>query len=191
MFEEYKQLDDGPMPVKLVVEPFNPDVITSINRKITLEAVNLIKEKRCGKIKESTCANGSKQRNYIKADESVYSPTCSTKALMETLVIDATDQRDVAIFDVPGAFLQTVLPADKFLLMRIRDEFVDVMCEVKPEYIPCVRQGNGKKVQYMNILRAIYGCIESALLWYKLCSETLEGMDFIMNPYYQCVANKI
>ena len=114
MFEEYKQLDDGPMPVKLVVETFNPDVITSINRKITLEAVNLIKEKRCGKINESTCANGSKQRKYIKADESVYSPTCSTKALMETLVIDAMDQRDVAIFDVPGDFLQTALPADKF-----------------------------------------------------------------------------
>ena len=110
---------------------------------------------------------------------------------METSVIDATDQRDVAIFDVPGDFLQTVLPADKFLLMRIRDEFVDVMCEVKPEYIPCVRCENGKKVYYINILRAICGCIESALLWYKLYSETLEGMDFIINSYYPCVANKI
>ena len=58
---------------------------------------------------------------------------------MATLVNDAMEQRDVAIFDVPGDFLQTTLPSDKFLLMRIRDEFLDVMCEVNPEYIPYVR----------------------------------------------------
>ena len=54
---------------------------------------------------------------------------------METLVIDAMEQRDLAIFDVIGALLQTALPEDKFLLMRIWDECVDVMCEVNPEYI--------------------------------------------------------
>ena len=42
IFEEYKQLDYGPMPVKPIVAPFNPDVITSLDRKKTLEAVNLI-----------------------------------------------------------------------------------------------------------------------------------------------------
>ena len=54
---------------------------------------------------------------------------------MPTLFIDVMEQGDVAIFDVPGAFLQTALPEDKFLLMRIWDECVDVMCEVNPEYI--------------------------------------------------------
>ena len=51
---------------------------------------------------------------------------------MEILVIDAMEQRDVAIITVPGDFLQTALPVDNFLLMRVRDEFVDVMCEVNP-----------------------------------------------------------
>ena len=76
------------------------------------------------------------------------------------------EQRDLAIFDVPRAYLKTALPADKFLLMQIRDEFVDMMCEVEPEYISYVRYENGKKVLYINIVRAIYGCIESAILWY-------------------------
>ena len=49
------------------------------------------------------------------------------------------DQRDVAIFDVPVDFLQTSLPAYKFLLVQITDKFVDVMCDVNPEYIPYVR----------------------------------------------------
>ena len=71
MFNKYKQLDDGPMPCKPVVAAFNPDQLTPLDRNKTLESVNLIKEKRCGNIKGSTCANGNKQRKYLKPDESV------------------------------------------------------------------------------------------------------------------------
>ena len=49
---------------------------------------------------------------------------------------------------------------------------------------------NGQKVLYMEILQAIYGCIESALRWYELYSETLEKEGFVANPYDRCVANK-
>ena len=133
MFKGYKQLDYGPMPGKPLVAPFNTDGLTPIDRNKILEAVNLIKDKHCGNIKGRTCENGSKQRNYLKLDESVSSPTCSTKPLMETLVIYAMEKRYVAIFYVPGAFLKTALPSDKFLMLRIRDEFVDVICEVNPE----------------------------------------------------------
>ena len=43
----------------------------------------------------------------------------------------------------------------------------------------------------MEILQAIYGCIESALRWYELYSETLEKEGFIINAYDRCVANKM
>ena len=33
MFKEYKQLDDGPIPGKLVVAPFNPDGLNPLDRK--------------------------------------------------------------------------------------------------------------------------------------------------------------
>ena len=45
---------------------------------------------------------------------------------MSTLVIDAHEKRDVAIFDVPGAYLHAKFPKDKLVLMRLRDEFVDI-----------------------------------------------------------------
>ena len=64
---------------------------------------------------------------------------------METLVIDVKEQRDVAIIYVPGDFIQTELPAYKFLLMKIIYEFVDMMCEVNPEQRPYVRYENGKR----------------------------------------------
>ena len=77
----------------------------------------------------------------------------------------------------------TEVAISNFLLMRIRDEFMDVMCEFNPEYIPYVRYDNGKKILYVNILGYIYGCIDSALLWYTLYSETLDGMGFFINHY--------
>ena len=60
MFKEYDQLDDGPMPGKPVVAPFNPYGLTPHDGKKKVEAVNLSKEKHCGNIKVRTCANGTK-----------------------------------------------------------------------------------------------------------------------------------
>ena len=52
------------------------------------------------------------------------------------------EQRDVAVFDVPGSYLQTEMPAEKIKLLRVRDEFVDIMCEVNPDYEPYVQYDN-------------------------------------------------
>ena len=68
----------------------------------------------------------------MKEGETVYSPTCATEALFATLIIDGMEKRDVAIFDVPGAFLQTEMPERKNVIMTIRNEFVDILCEVNP-----------------------------------------------------------
>ena len=41
----------------------------------------------------------------------------------------------------------------------------------------------------MKLKKALYGCIKSALLWYKLFAGTLQGMGFEINPYDACVTN--
>ena len=43
---------------------------------------------------------------------------------------------------------------------------------------------------YLRIRKAIYGMIESALLWYDLFVSVLKEMGFVLNPYDMCVANK-
>ena len=118
-------------------------------------------------------------------------PTVSLEAILGTLLIDVREGRDVAIFDIPGAYLQAEMPKEKKLLMKFRDKFVDIMCEVNPEYKQFVIEENGKRVLYIKIIRAIYGCIESALLWYELYVKVLKGMGFVLNPYDKCVANKM
>ena len=47
----------------------------------------------------------------------------------------------------------------------------------------------GKKVLYVQLDKALYGCVKSALLWYNTYTETLKGMGFELNPYDMCVAN--
>ena len=191
IFKEFRQMDKGPMPGKPVFGPQDASKMTPLEKKKTLEAVNLVKEKRDGSIKGRTCADGSRQKQYLKPDESVYSPTVSPEALIATLIVDAKEERDVAIYDIPGAYLQTELPDDTVIHMKLRGDFVDIMCEVNPDYLPYVIYENGQKVLYVKILRAIYGCIESALLWYNLYVTTLKGMGFTINTYDKCVANKI
>ena len=41
------------------------------------------------------------------------------------------------------------------------------------------------------MIRAIYGSIEYALLWYNIFSLTLESFSFGINTYDRCVSNKV
>ena len=135
------------------------------------------------------CANGAPHRKFVPREEA-RSPTLSLEALVASLMIDAYEDRKVAVFDVPGAYLQTSLPDDKFALLVLEGQFVDIMCEINPEYEVGVRMQNGKRVLYLRIKKAIYGMIESALLWYELYVSVLKEMGFVLNPYDMCVANK-
>ena len=62
--------------------------------------------------------------------------------------------------------------------MNLRRDFVDIMCQFNPEYKQHVKYENVKKVIYMIVIRSIYGCIESTLLWYNIFSAKLEGIGF-------------
>ena len=55
-------------------------------------------------------------------------------------------KREIAIFDSPGAYLQAEMPKEKNLLMKFRNEFVHIMCEVNPEYKKYVVKENEKDV---------------------------------------------
>ena len=98
--------------------PADPKTLTDKDIREALPTVNLIKEKRTGKLKGRTCANGSKQHLYLKEDERVASPTVSIESLITTMIIDAFEGRDSAIFDVPGVYLHAYMPEDKRVLLK-------------------------------------------------------------------------
>lgn len=85
-------------------------------------------------MKGRTCANGSKQRMYLKEGESVASPTCALESIIHTCIVDAYEGRSVAVFDIPGAYLHSDIPEDELLLMVIRDKFVDMIWGICPDF---------------------------------------------------------
>ena len=50
---------------------------------------------------------------------------------------------------------------------------------------------NGKKVLYVILRKALYGCLKSGLLFWRHLSWSFEKQGFKINPYDTCVANKI
>jgi len=79
-----------------------------------------------------------------------------------------------------------------FVLLHLTGNNLDIMCHVNPHYSAFVTMEDGKQVLlYFRLLKALYDCMQSALLWYKLFSTTLKGMGFVLNPYDPCVDNKM
>ena len=58
-------------------------------------------------------------------------------------------------------------------------------------YTKFVTVDNGQYVLYVYILKALYGLIKSALLFYKKLVKVLKEIGFNLNPYDPCVVNRI
>ena len=162
--KEFSQLSNGVIPGNPVIEPVNTASVSQEELKQALEAVNLIKQKRCGKVKFRSCANGSEQWKYLTEDENISSPTLQLESLFISLMIDVYEQRDVAIFDIPGAYLHAEMPKDKVVLMKFRGQFAEIMCKVNPAHKENIVYERGKKVLYVRVVRAIskrYALVQS------------------------------
>ena len=169
-------------------DPVHAHKLTEQQKQAALRAVNLIKEKRNGDIKGRTCADGRKQRPlYSKGEMS--SPTLSSESLLMLLCVDAIEERDTAFCDVAGAYLNALMK--ELVHMKLTGEVVDIMCNLDSSYREFVVIENGRKTLYVRLVKALYGCIQSALRWYELFSSTLVKQGFELNPYDMCVANKI
>jgi hypothetical protein len=108
---------------------------------------------------------------------------------MLSILIDAHERRDVATVDVTGSYLRADMD-DKGIL-KFTGEFVDILCSIKPEYDILVTIVNGVRVLCELLLKTMYRCVKSALLWYNLLTGTLKGMGFELIPYEPCMANCI
>ncbi len=184
VLKELKQLHD-----RKVVEPRHATTLSGEEKRDALQYLMFLKEKRNGDIKGRGCADGRKQRKYIRKEDAS-SPTVAIESVMITSTIDAKEQRDVATVDVPGAFMQADM--DDVVHLKLEGKMVELLVMIDPElYRPYVHVENGKKVMYFDIRKALYGTMKAALLFWKKLSDKLEKWGFTVNPYDCCVMNKI
>jgi hypothetical protein len=96
--------------------------------------------------------------------------------------------------DIPNAFVQTdVKPKNgERIIMKIKGALVDMLVAMNPElYQDYVVMERNTKVINVEVLKALYGMLESSLLFYKKLKNDLESIGFIVNPYDPCVANRM
>ena len=118
-----------------------------------------LKEKTDGAIKGRAMARGNKQRDYI-SKEDTSSQTSATEAVLLSCIIDAEEERDVAVIGIPNAFIQTRVEDEKDMaFIKIRGVLVDILVEIAPDvyksHVTTDKKGVKQVlVQYQN---ALYG----------------------------------
>ena len=178
---ELKQMLD-----KEVWTPQEKDFIT--NKKIIPSSM-FIKEKsdetgNLIKLKSRLVAGGNEQDKEEIYDNS--SPTVSNESLFMILAIAAGERRHFRTFDVQGAYLEAEMTEEVY--MELSRTLTNMLVELEPKYGNYVKE-NGKCV--VRLTKALYGCVESARLWYFTFINVLNELGFIMNEYDKNVFNKM
>jgi Reverse transcriptase (RNA-dependent DNA polymerase) len=125
---------------------------------------------------------------YTRADTS--SPTASTTAILIIAQLAAAEGRYVISLDIGSAYPNARMPKDdpsKLVFMAIAPIISDILVDIDPSYKAFLRP-NGSIIVELD--QALYGCIESAVLWYKEPSTFLGSIGFTFNPYDRCILNK-
>ena len=118
------------------------------------------------------------------------SPTVLLESVLLTCVIDAKENREVAVVDIPNAFVQTDMDGEQRVIMKMRGKLAELLVKVAPEvYRNYVVLERGQSVLYVELQKALYGMLKSALLFYWKLRKDLESIGFVVNPYDPCVAN--
>ena len=162
--------------------------LTTTQKREALGYLMFLKRKRSGKIKARGCADGRPQWAYIPQEDARV-PTVSTEAVFMTAVIDAMENRMVAVVDIPGAFMQADM--DPGVYMRIEGAMAELLMEIDYDmYHPHMVMEKGKPVIYVELLKALYGTLRAARLFWETLSGKLQEWGFTLNAYDSCVANK-
>jgi hypothetical protein len=142
-----------------VFVPMDPTKLTKEERAAALASLIFLKQKKDGSVKARACADGRKQRKTM-AQEDAASPTVSIESIFMSCAIDASEGRDVAIIDLPGAFLHA--DCTDHVIMRFQGRLAELMVLAAPQiYRKYVTTGaNGELVLFVKLQKALYGMLK-------------------------------
>lgn len=178
IFKEMKQLHDKKV--------FHAVHKGKIPKGKVLHSILFMKVKRDGTLKSRFVCNGSKQDARFAAVDP-YSPTVSAESIFITIAIEGFEERIVITIDIEGAYLHVSMEGEVFML--IEPFIASILVEIDPEKYRSFLDEEGRL--YVQLDKALYGCIESGKLFYLHLNRSLKGMGFVSNPYDDCVFNKV
>ena len=168
---------------KKVFHPVSHATLDRKQRGKVIRSHLFLKKKRDGTLKSRLVADGSMQERSASNDTS--SPTVSTEALFLSLAVDAHERRHVATVDIEGAYLHADMTSS--VIVELDPVISTILTEVDRGYKSFMTP-EGKL--FVQLDKALYGCVESAKLFYEHISKTLVDYGYVKNPYDTCVFNK-
>ena len=98
------------------------------------------------------------------------------------------EKRAIATVDVPGAYLNAKIPKCTKIFMKLNKMISNIIVQLDDTYLEYQSEDGTIVVQ---LDYALYGLIESAVLWYQLLASKLSEIGFKNNPYDRCVFNRL
>lgn len=173
--------------------PVDPRSLSYDEVKRIIPSMLFLKEKfdpsgKFEKLKSRLVAGGHMQDRSEYDVSETSSPTVATQTVMMTAAIAAHERRHVITCDIGVAYLNANLPEGKKILMRLSREHAEMLCWLCPEYRELQRDDG---TMIVRLTKALYGCVESARLWYNHLSGTLKSQGYEPNPIDICSFNKV
>jgi hypothetical protein len=138
------------------------------------------------KLKSRLVAGGHEQDRSEMLYEDIYSPTASLSHIFIIACLAAREGRYVRTVDITGAYLNASMKRGVY--MKIDPILAALLVAIDSSYKQFLLPDGSIIVE---LLKALYGCVESAKLWYDLLSSTLLADGFIINPLDPCIFNKM
>ena len=133
--------------------------------------------------------DGQDRNHYTRADTS--SPTFSITAIFIIAQVAAAERRHIVTLDIGSAYLNAPMPKDdpdKLVFMRIQPDIATLLCKLDPAFTQFLARDGSLVVE---LDQALYGCIQSALLWHTEISNFLGSLLFLSNDTDACVYNRV
>jgi hypothetical protein len=174
------------MLTKKVFEPVDWGRLTMTQKKSAIRSSLFLKQKTVPepKLKSRFVAGGHMQDKSLYATEEMSSPTVCNAAVTIVAAIAAREKRKVRSMDVGTAYLNADMKRE--VIMIIQPNLARIICNLKPEWTKFLRKDGCLVVR---LLKALYGCVESAKLWYEDISGALASLGFTRNTRDECVFN--
>ena len=167
--------------------------LTHTQQQTVLDFHIILKEKQYVEIKVRAVSGGNKQHGYISKEDTI-STTVAIYAVLLSCIIDAEEERDVAVIDIPNAFIHTRVEDEKYMVfIKIFGVLVDILVEISLDVYKShvTTNKNGVKYLLVKCQNALYGTMLASLIYYRNFTNIFTDVGFTINPYYPCVANKM
>ena len=137
------------------------------------------------KLKARLVAGGHMQDRSVYSSDQITSPTVATSSFFTVASIAAAERRHVMTFDIGQAYLNADMETE--VIMSLDPLTASILVQIDPSYKQYLERNGAMLVR---LTKALYGCVESAKLWYNHLKAVLLRLGYTVNPYDICVFNR-